>query len=133
MPVVPLPPPSLGAREVAAATSPPTDLQLRERLVETVQQLLVGVAPGGAAEVRLVLRDTVLPGVTLVVQQSAGQLQVSFECTVQTSRLRLDRGGPGLAQTLARRLGRDVVVNVQGAQQATLCFDAGPDADEVIA
>lgn len=135
MPVAPathLPPAGLGAYEPAQAAGRPTEALLRERLVEMVQQLLVGVPPGGGAEVRMVLRDSVLPGVTLIVQQSAGQLQVSFECTAQASRLRLDRGGPAIAQALARRLGREVVVNVQGAQGSALRFDAAPDADEVI-
>ncbi len=131
LPVMPLPPAGLSTGAATAPTSPQTDLQLRERLFETVQQLLVGVTPGGAVEVRMVLRDNVLPGVTLIVQQAAGQLQVSFECTAQASQLRLERAGPAFAQTLARRLGRDVAMQVQGAQGGALRFDARPDAEEV--
>lgn len=93
-----------------------TDTALRERLLDTVQQLMVSVPAGPGAQVapqvRMVLHDSVLPGTTVSVQQVGAQLQVSFECTAHASRQRLDRCAPAFAQSLARRLGREVLVQL---------------------
>lgn len=111
LPAVVAPPPIM-----LPVTAPQVDAVLRERLLDTVQQLMVSMpsAHGAAdtAQVRMVLHEAVLPGTAVTVQQTGAQLQVSFECTVAASRLRLDRAAPAFAQTLARRLGRDVVVRV---------------------
>ncbi|MGE3430652.1 MAG: type III secretion HpaP family protein [Ramlibacter sp.] len=98
----------------------PPDNGLRERLIETVSQLLVTPAQGANPQVRMVLQESVLPGTTVVVQQTAAQLQVSFECSAQVSRQRLERAAPAFAQSLARRLGRDVVVQIQDGTGSSL-------------
>lgn len=104
--LVPLSSPPPGPPPVAA----PVETALRERLIDTVQQLMVGHTPDAGPQARMVLHDSVLPGTTVVVQQVAAQLQVSFECSAQASRQRLERAAPAFAQALARRLGRDVEV-----------------------
>lgn len=107
--LVPLSAPPPAPPSVAA----PAETALRERLIETVQQLMVGHVPGAGPQVRMVLHESVLAGTTVVVQQVAAQLQVSFECSAQASRQRLERTAPAFAQALARRLGRDVEVLVR--------------------
>lgn len=107
---------SAGPQPVPDAAPASADSALHQRLVDTVQQLMVSApatADGHAsAQVRMVLQDSVLPGTTVTVQQVGARLQVSFDCTVQASRQRLDRAAPAFAQALARRLGRDVEVRV---------------------
>jgi len=124
-----------GLQPVADAAPVPADSALRERLVDTVQQLMVsapGTADGQAsAQVRMVLQDSVLPGTTVTVQQVGARLQVSFDCTVQASRQRLDRAAPAFAQALARRLGRDVEVSVDDdSGHALLAVQARADASQ---
>ena len=85
---------------------------LRERLIDTVQQLMVSEVRGAGAQVRMVLQESVLPGTTIMVQHVGAQLKVSFECTAQVSRNRLERSAPAFAQSLARRMGREVLVEV---------------------
>ncbi len=105
--------PPLPVAAPAQTPQAPVDVSLRDRLIDTVQQLLVRAATHDTpAQVHLVLQDSLLPGTVIQLQQVGAQLQVSFECTAQASRQRLERSLPVLAQSLARRLGRDVQVEV---------------------
>lgn len=99
-------------------TQAPTEPERRafERVEHAVQQFFIGEVPGGGQQVQLVLNDEFFPGVTIYVQQAAGQVQVTFECTVRASRQELSRLAPAFARTLAQRLGRDTVVRVQSAR-----------------
>ncbi|WP_374608864.1 type III secretion HpaP family protein [Diaphorobacter nitroreducens] len=106
MPMFIAPPPA--ALDVQAAV----DADLRERLIGTVQRIMVSPPGADVPQVRLVLQDSLLPGTAITIQQVGAQLQVSFECTAQASRQRLDRCAQSLAQSLARRMGRDVLVQV---------------------
>lgn len=131
--VAPLPVPQYVSADIPADVHALADTALRERLIESVQQLLVSVpqTPGEPVQVRMVLHDSVLPGTAVTVQQMGAQLQVSFECTAHSARQRLERNTPALAQSLSRRLGRDVLVEVQDATgDGLLPIHARADARE---
>jgi hypothetical protein len=104
--------PAVSGLPAAPTVEDQRDTRARERLVEAVERLMVGDVQG-TQQVRMTLRDDVLPGVTVTVQQAAAQLQVVFECSVRASRQLIDRCAPAVARSLARRLGRDVVLQVE--------------------
>jgi hypothetical protein len=104
---------------------------LRRYIVDTVEQLSVTVA-NGTAQVRLELKHDLIPGTAVVLQQTGNQVEIVFECAVAESRGRIDRVAPAFTRTLARRLGREVVVlvrSVQGDDAPALEFAAYPDED----
>jgi len=133
----PPPVPSLPGLPQIAQPQPGTALDdaTRECLIETVERLMVGNVHGVGHQVRMDLKDDFMPGVSVVVQQTAAQLQVVFECSALASRQRLDRAAPEFARALARRLGRDVAVRVDGAGGGypPLVVEARADSDEATA
>lgn len=115
----PLPSPLdlLGGHRPGAASAP-----LREpsapafdagRLGDALSRLMVGDGRSGGRQVRMALKEDVLPGVTVVIEEVEGRLQVDFTCSVEDSRLKLVQALPEQAPILARRLGRDVLLRVQ--------------------
>ena len=87
--------------------------ELSKSLISEVGRLMVGEGSGGGRQVRMELKDDVMPGVTLAIEERDGRLQVDLICSVESSRIRLNEALPSLASTLARRLGRDVLMRVQ--------------------
>jgi hypothetical protein len=89
-----------------------TDSTPETRLDELLDRLMVDDGSGGK-QVRMDLKDDVLPGVSIVIQEAEGRLQVDFICRAEASRLRLNAALPGQAPQLAQRLERDVLLRVQ--------------------
>jgi hypothetical protein len=87
-----------------------------------VGRLMVGNGSSGNRQVRIDIQDDQLPGVTLTVQQIDGRLQVDFVCSVDVSRLHLNRAAPDLAAQLAERLSQDVLIRVQTDDDEDLCL-----------
>lgn len=101
----------------------PEDLPaLGHHLDQAVESLMVDADHRGQRQVRMDLKDEVLPGVSIVVQHEQGRLQVDFICVNDESRLRLNRTAPTCAQDLATRLHTEVLVRVQTDDPEDLCL-----------
>ena len=87
--------------------------ELSSRLREVVAQLLVSDGRYGGRQVRMDLQDDALPGVTVVIEEKEGRLQVDFLCREELSRLRLVAAAPEQAPQMAQFLRRDVLMRVQ--------------------
>jgi hypothetical protein len=106
---------SLFAGVASAAASPASgsrSSELHQKLDDTLSSLLVEEGTGGSRQVRMELKEEVLPGTTVVVQEAEGRLQIQFICSQEDSRLRLNRIAPEQAQALAHRLNREVLISV---------------------
>jgi hypothetical protein len=88
-----------------------------------VERLMVGDGSSGNRQVRIEIKDEVLPGVSVAVQELDGRLQVDFVCCDENSRLRLSRALPESAATLAQRLKRDVLIRVQTDDEEDPCLE----------
>ncbi len=87
--------------------------ELSSRLREVVAQLLVSEGRYGGRQVRMDLQEDTLPGVTVVIEEKEGRLQVDFLCRQEPSRLRLVAAAPDQAPQMAQFLRRDVLMRVQ--------------------
>ncbi|SAI25414.1 Uncharacterised protein [Bordetella ansorpii] len=96
----------------AAAAGSDIAAALGRDLAEAADRLLVGDGSSGRREVRVELKDDVLPGVTVSVYQEAGRVVAAFACASEASREKLCAAAPGLAAELARSLGRACLVRV---------------------
>lgn len=103
---------AFGATPPAVPTPSPFDAELGQDLLE---RLMVddGAGHSGGKQVRMELKSDVLPGVSIAIEEAEGRLQVRFICSVESSRLRLVAAAPLHAQTLAERLQRPVLLQVQ--------------------
>lgn len=81
-------------------------------LVEAADRLLVGDGSSGRREVRVELKDDVLPGVTVSVYHEAGRVVAAFACASEASREKLCAAAPALAAELAQSLDRACLVRV---------------------
>jgi hypothetical protein len=90
------------------------DSRVRERILEVVQTMATGMTAGDPL-VRMTLRQDILPGVTIEVQQTSAQLVVIFECSTQAA-LRMERWAPEIEKSLERRLGRKVTAGIRIVQ-----------------
>lgn len=105
----------------ATAQAPiPMDTALSQQLVDGMERLMVG--ENGGRHVRMELKDELLPGVTVEIQETEGRLQVDFFCGVEASRHRLNAAAPEHAPRLASRLGRDVLLRVQTSDPGQPCL-----------
>ena len=100
--------PALASAEVSAGVLSP----LAESLGYTVERLMVGEGRSGS-QVRMELKDDLLPGVTVAIEAQEGRMQVDFFCRIERSRLLLNNALDAMAETLAQRLQRDVMMRVQ--------------------
>lgn len=87
--------------------------ELSSRLREVVAHLLVSDGRYGGRQVRMDLQEEALPGVTVVIEEREGRLQVDFLCREEPSRLRLVAAAPEQAPQMAQYLQRDVLMRVQ--------------------
>lgn len=94
---------------------------LGEHLNTTVERLMVGEGRHGR-QVRMAIRDDLLPGVTIAIEEQEGRLQVDFFCRIERSRLLLGEALPDMAPTLARRLQRAVLMRVQTDDDEDPCL-----------
>lgn len=107
--------PSLAPSPRAAlppAGAAPVDPHLWHEALQAVSRLLVG-ARDGRRQVRVTLDEEVLPGVSIVIDEAEGRLQVEFTCSVEASRLRLNEALPRMSPALAQRLARPVLMRTQ--------------------
>ena len=95
---------------------------LSSRIGDGIERLMVDDGSNGNRQVRMELKDDLLPGVTVALQELEGRLQVDFICSNETSRLRLNEAAPSQAQALAERLRREVLVRVQTDDPEDLCL-----------
>lgn len=93
-----------------------------QQMGESIERLMVDDGQNGSRQVRMQLKEEVLPGVTVAIQECEGRLQVDFICSVEASRLRLNQEAPVHARTLADRLQRDVLLRVQTDDEDDLCL-----------
>ena len=95
--------------------------RIGERISEMVDRLMVD-SEGAGRQVRIDLKDGALPGVTLVIQEQEGRLQVDFVCREEAVRVRLNREAEGHATLLAGRLGREVLMRVMADDDEFPCI-----------
>lgn len=99
----------------ARATAPGGDCQseaLAQALSETAEQLLVADGSQGRRQVRVELKDDVLPGVSVSVYEDEGRMVADFICANESSRERLCAMAPELAAQLAESLDKPTRVRV---------------------
>jgi hypothetical protein len=112
----------------AAGLNAPADLKdhtptpLERQLQESLSRLMVDDDHRGNRQVRMELKDDLLPGVTVIVEQSQGRLQVTYVCGVEASRLKLCDQGRDQAQILATRLEREILVAVRTNDDQDPCL-----------
>ena len=105
----------LFARAAAPAEPHSVSTERRAQVIEeTVSRMLVADATrGGPAEVRVHLRDDLLPGTEVRVSEQAGRLEVHFVATDAASITWLAAQAEAIAGEISRRLRRDVRVSVR--------------------
>lgn len=100
-----------GAAAAAAGADGATDA-LVQALGETAGQLLVADGSQGRRQVRVELKDDVLPGVSVSVYEDEGRVVADFVCANERSRERACAMAPELAAQLAQSLDRPTRVRV---------------------
>lgn len=98
------------------------EFELSAQIGSSIERLMVDDGQHGQRQVRMELKDDLLPGVTVVIQEFEGRLQVDFVCSVESSRLRLNSAAPEQARALADRLRRDVLLRIQTDDDDDLCL-----------
>jgi hypothetical protein len=107
----PVPVAMAGGTESSMVSCLPVPASLPE-LVQLVSALYVDASAAGPREVRVVLSDSVLPMTSVAVAEESGRIAVRFHCGAQATRDRLCSWAPRLADELATRLARGVVLSV---------------------
>lgn len=113
----------------AAASASGTPPGLGQDLAEAADRLMVADGSAGRREVRVELKDDVLPGVTVGVYEEGGRVVAAFACASEASREKLCAGAASLAAELAQSLGRPSLVRVTTDDPEDPClFEAAADA-----
>jgi hypothetical protein len=111
-----------------AAGGAPAPGELTQGLRQAAERLLVGDGSSGRREVRVELKDEVLPGVTVCVYEDQGLLVAAFVCASEPSREKLCACAAALAGELASSLNRAVLVRVGTDDPEDPCpFEAAAD------
>lgn len=100
------------ARADAPAPADATSQALAQALQGSAEQLLVADGRQGRRQVRVELKDDVLPGVSVSVYEDGGRVIADFVCANETSRERLAAMARPLAEQLADSLARPTRVRV---------------------
>ena len=100
-----------GAPLSAAPAPAAAPAGLSQALCAAAGRLLVSDG-GGRREVRIDLKNEVLPGVTVSVYEDEGRLVAAFACASEASREKLCACAGALAAELARSLARAALVRV---------------------
>lgn len=87
--------------------------ELGRTLAASAERLLVSEDGGNGREVRIDLKDELLPGVSVRIYEDQGRLVTAFVCASEDARERLNAWAPGFAAELAQSLRREVLVQVQ--------------------
>ncbi len=116
-------------------STPPTNnvpgaAPLANAIAEAATRLLVGDGSSGRREVRIELKDDVLPGVTVSVHEDEGRLVAAFICANEASRERLCGCAQELADALAQSLARATLIRITTDDPDDLCpFEASSDTN----
>ena len=113
-------PPEHRMEQVHASQADSNDTTLRERLASAVAEMLSSHPASPDMQVHMVFRQDYLPGVSVHVHRDGIQIVVVFECGDGLSRNRLDRGMADIAETMARRLRRDVAVSIKSTSTGSI-------------
>lgn len=112
----------------STAGGAPAPGELSQGLRQAAERLLIGDGSSGRREVRIELKDEVLPGVTVCVYEDQGQLVAAFVCASEPSREKLCACAAALARELAGSLNRPVRVRVATDDPEDPCpFEAAAD------
>jgi hypothetical protein len=96
------------------ADAPQTETQERVNdIQEAVARLLVSDASRGPAEVRIRLKDELLPGTEIRVRENSGRLEIDFVASDPESANWVAAQAETIAGELSRRLRREVRLRVQ--------------------
>lgn len=91
-----------------------TDVPLDTMVHQVVDRILVSPPGAGGQEVRILLKDSVLPGTEVRISQLAGQMQIQLVTDSTRSHDLLMQHQASLQQRLSEKLGEhDVVVHVE--------------------
>lgn len=108
------PPPRLAleatSKQIETAAAPALAAGLRDALFTSLDRLLVS---DDRSELRLDLKDEILPGVSVRLAETEGRLTVCFTCSVDSVRRQLSAHIDDLARELAQHLQRDALIQVQ--------------------
>lgn len=99
------------AADHATSTAEPVPA-LVPALTGLVDKLMVGDGQDGRRMARLELDDSVMPGVSVVIQEDAGAWVAEFSCTNPESFTRLAQPAQSMARQLAEALSQDAVWRV---------------------
>ena len=102
---------------------------LARALSDSAEQLLVADGSNGRRQVRVELKDDVLPGVSVSVYEEEGRCVADFICANERSRERLCAMAPELAAQLAASLDRPTRLRVSTDDPEDPCLaetDAAP-------
>lgn len=103
----------LPATPVAVGTEAVVWRDAGRQIADAVEQLMVDEDSRGQRQVRMDLKDEVLPGVTVAIQEAEGRLRVDFLCRHEGPRLQLNAAAAAMATDLAQNLRRDIWLRVQ--------------------
>lgn len=99
----------------ASAPPAPRVAELAEALAE---RIMVGGADGGRREVRVALKQEVLPRTELRIYEVEGALQVDFHCDDPSTQAWLAQSLAPLAEQLGQRLRREVRLRLREGEEA---------------
>jgi len=109
----------------ASAASVPAEAPasaLADALLGSAEQLLVADGSQGRRQVRVELKDDVLPGVSVSVYEEEGRVVADFVCANEASRERLNAMARPLAEQLADSLARPARVRVSADDPEYPCL-----------
>ena len=100
---------------------PAPDPGLQDLLRSQLERLMVEQGSHGARQVRMDLKT--IPGVTVIVREAEGRLQVEFICSNDAARHNLNTQARVQAHVLAQRLNRNVLIRVQTDDEEWPCLN----------
>ena len=112
-------PPQSASPTIEAAPTPPADLG--KIVGEIANRILVSSPsdnPAGTQEIRIQLKESVLPNTEVRIYRHAGSLQVEFLTGSKDSQMFIEQRQPDIQKVLGERLSNETVnVSVQNSQQ----------------
>jgi type III secretion system needle length determinant len=90
----------------------PSAEQLSKAVEAVADRVLVSTPESGRQEVRIFLRDSVLPGTEVTITRHGGGVQIEFNTSSNTSHMLINQNKDGLENQLRQSLGEDVKVNL---------------------
>ena len=100
-----------GVSESKAATAGDTIAEVSQTIADRI--LVSDPAHGGDAEVRIMMKDSVLPGTEVRITEQNGELQIQFHTDSPESRDMLAKHQTQMTERLNERLERNVAVDIE--------------------